>query len=1257
MATTVNTKENYIHLTDTISSFQKEKSVIKNKYLKLDNFKIYYQGTSGFDIFKKGNFNDSNYIKGSVRLLNEVLNLTVDKLSFVSDEIERNDIKNTYLGRITNIDFTIENHTQEEKNFLISYGLKEAPSTPFIDRLNKILAGEDDSIALLTITNGLIYKILYYALHDIGKDGEPYFDYTKVSYKTFNQFAQSKAPYQDTPSLIEGSLKEYVKEINGVINDLFNSLEIANEITYKLPAVLELEGKGGGVYNINSHSNVAETLDEVKFYSAMSNAFKNSLKEYVEKGVDEILNKNISYPRYTDILENIKKNYINTRTGNSGVSSFPDLKTYNSLSSIWLYHMLYYPNNGEQIKKKRPKSVIEKTLENTTGDLISGSNLEALLNAYEETPTSNNTNPFGAAVNEYFGSGSMALSKFNNRIEEVYKRKLNIELEKRGAFSIKTLSGLTDIANDLKFNGINSFRPTTSLENELSEKIVEAWDKKVAAFTEEVEKTGIEKKAIGALINDFFVAPENTITSYALVNTSITLSKNDYNNFINYNIGNYTVWLFAFLIFFNINEKNEIINEEGTGNSVAIYKRSEVDVNKFNHTKFKGSYILESKRKGLFDELKKVVEDYLNSIADRAKATKEDTVQYLGAESRNEKYRDYEANLLSRKGVYENEFFYLENLSSKKMIPTSKYLEIDFMVYDLENPENGPDYISVTKRKSEIVEDLNKPYSDTYFSDFTLEDLGNEKKIKLSLKSKDEFNLESIIYRSILGPISDFQKKQEGSETSDILSSVESRKCNFRVRFGYSEKYVGSDSVIDEERITSYNYANRTRTKKPVIRSPWLYFTITGLKAKAIEKDFIFEVEGVTLGANILNEYTVYSLNINKHPLIREDISPTEAVMILGDMLHNSSNGKISIISTENDNHIITGASKNMEERIKTKGDENLTFKASMVSNKWVKGNLKSSAPFNEKDSIRNFDIITKRDGSNKNVTIREMMDRLMDWLPTRQYVIIEEGGSPKAELVRDYTLINMKDENLNLVSLKPSYEVLEVERAKDDFISLIRIYYKEPESSSLIRCYSHKYNQNTLVTSFDVENEIELGNVQNYCAIVSSGYNAIFSSFPSVLKETVLSTNGVREALLSKDSTKLTNKYNNETETVLIPSVSVISEPISSDYSKSGTETDNLIEKHLKTLAYDSLKNIEMWPFKGTIEVLGDPYYLTDGNLQLGNDMIFIDFKRNKKVNDGEEYTERSYYTGLYYITGIEHSFSSSGSFRTKLKILKYTI
>lgn len=718
--------------------------------------------------------------------------------------------------------------------------------------------------------------------------------------------------------------------------------------------------------------------------------------------------------------------------------------------------------------------------------------------------------------------------------------------------------------------------------------------------------------------------------------------------------------LYSMFFFYEYDPSNSKIVYLTTSNNELYVNKHFFDYEKISDVRVKGLNKFDFREK-----LKERILEILKEIADTETGGK-----YVSSVKQLQLHElDYQALIdkeseIKDKIVEVEDFYYVD----KKYTPIGKKIDIEFYISD--NKFENPDYISVSKKTSEISprENYGGLYEDNYFKSLELRDLGGEKEITLILSSGDENNLERIIYNSMIGPIGKFNKnisKDNTIDTAKIKDVIKSKDTHFRVRFGYSDMYEDS---IESDSFFSNSFRNRTQKigigserVLPVRTSPWMYFIIKDITAKTIDDEMVYEIEGITMSRDFLSNFSLYSKDANHIKL--GDRGVLDGVALIGGKIFHASGGRMGIL-WENKNEVVTGYRSNTEEilteTLKMENEVSIFggVETSLPKN-WKLEDVKS-AGFEKGDVTTSKDLVLERNKNKEgNLTIRDILDSLMKWLPKKYYIVVksEEFGVYAEEYQEKHEELIRKDINASLVALTPTYEVIEAkaepegnEKPKD--IVLIRISYKGPKEERYqhqVRKYSYKQRQNTVIKSFSIKNEVGLENVMEYSSIVGTGYDVLFSS---LFLENGFNYPKKRVA----EPVHIEDANNN---TFMVPSKNYITYysdvPIEPKEGERNEESKRKIERALSNIANDHMNKMEMWPFEGELEILGDPYFLFDDTIKMGEHLIFLEVNRlNKLAIEEEDYIDRSYYTGVYMVMGIEHRINSDGEFTTILNILK---
>jgi hypothetical protein len=1249
----VNTKENYITLHSKSSVFLLIPKY-ENKYIKLlENYKFYY--STNYSILEGiTSLYDSSYLKAISFLINNLLE-EINNKSSISYSIEdfREVLNNfKYIPTIAEEKILLNTY----KYNMVNYGIGTSPGEMFLNSMKIDLSSPSD----INKYKGILYKLLFYSVYnieveDIEQENESNIAISQIPLnieflkKTFSNFKCLSGFEITGPSLIMSKKNEIIEEIYKEIENFVKTIlekKINNDVFLNI---------GKETFNIYYYDYNSEIIEK-DFLNSLSTKYENAKYEYKkllegerEEEANGILNKllltNFNFEKENEDWKNISYEGL--------VLNWSFLSFYNPFydSSIVFENKVRSINEiVELIKKERLGNVVIeeenlKTAMSNGYDYTYGYILDRYLKKEEETSL-------------YLRIKNAVVKDFEETKKEVLKSKINEKVY------------LDLIQNQNLYLNIDS---NNKSRKKLFDEINKRWKYLAEKYKSILEEGGDPRELKDEILGKSSLVKQVSI--YSAKKDYISIGTLDVNNRNILNaitpedlenskeaIKNDITNRLSALSFYRVEEKS---TNEYSGVGIKYSEYDSLNTIYWNEN-YKENKKADDAFKSFKKDLSKSIEEYLSNISIASKkeeANKEKTIEEIEI---TESYLINEISKLENSST-EKDFFFIKDFGGNKVLPSSKFLDIEFLIYKDYNNANNFDYISVSKRNKDIPSNTDSIYSDNYFSSFELKDLGGEREVVLTLKSKNEKNLENIIFKSIGGPA---ELSYNYSNGINIKNTVESTKeilkrknINFRMRFGYSDIVEKKEETIQAEEFLDGDFLNRTENMKPVLKSPWMYFQIISLETKATENELIYIIKGITIGSNILNNYSLFRISkINNESILSfEESSPIEGISHIGSVLHKASGGMVNILSGENkifvkNEYIRNSNYKIVESRIGTNNNKiigkNLNEE---IPSKWSDINpqfLRSVSVNNEK---RYLNIEDKRAEEKNKFSIKKILDELMDWLPEKRFYI---QGSLATEINSEtVNLLDNQDNKKNLVSIKPSYEIIECESSIENEDSsfkkriFINIYYKGPRTESIpIRKYTYKFKQESIIKNLSIENEIGLANIVDYCSIVRDSMSYLYTTdFYTGIENFGARKNNI--TILKEDD------INQEENIIMVPTESIVMFK-SSDGDNNGSDSSSIennikIEDEMKKYAEIFLMKLERWPYKGTIEILGDPFYFFDYNLQAGKYLIFLDFRR---ITNNFE-LERSYYTGLYYITGIEHNMSSDGDFTTRLSILKHNV
>lgn len=541
---------------------------------------------------------------------------------------------------------------------------------------------------------------------------------------------------------------------------------------------------------------------------------------------------------------------------------------------------------------------------------------------------------------------------------------------------------------------------------------------------------------------------------------------------------------------------------------------------------------------------------------------------------------------------------------------------------------------------------------------------------------------------------------------------------NLRVKFGYSDFVTSTakSSVItpasgEELGDASGFFSKRTKSadkNKMVMNSPWIYFQIMKVDFDLTDKGLIAVIEGMSTGSTYLDKARVVKRKWNMKG------SPEILLRNIGAALSTSTSNLVSIIDWDKKGHKIIAANPNSSSSNDPGSGDYIKFE---VKNDTDVADIISDQPISfvqkeYRDANGNEDTNKTKNRENIPSGIPEASSRRFEWW--KNQISISLGGQPQYEygtdgkvktekingkevkvekmefmslsqLLNDYCskvppvfycknndrneeyylvpsgiklhslntsggakLVNDTNEYFKVLegdNYKPGFYVpciytFEIFQTQTKFI-YIRFYYRLfQENQEFIRKYTFRNSYRSIVKSLTVKSEIDFAQLSskilNYETIDGERKINIFATGP----------------------TKTTTDKEGKT-------LSVASHPVlAADAMKEINSTDgfSLVSRTVEAndtstagaLRAAVVRNMNENVFKGTIELLGDPFFLFDRGMSPYQYVIMIDVIRPRPATrDSTNNLETSYMSGLYYISKIKHSINING-FKTSIEVLK---
>lgn len=625
-----------------------------------------------------------------------------------------------------------------------------------------------------------------------------------------------------------------------------------------------------------------------------------------------------------------------------------------------------------------------------------------------------------------------------------------------------------------------------------------------------------------------------------------------------------------------------------------------------------------------------------------------------------------------RKTIYPNDFFSY-SIGGKKMIPSNPLLEVGLRksvaIKDLTNPEAWED-ISFTS----LV-------NNNFLASCQIEDSGGAQNLTLTMFDYNMSGLENKVVRAIslvnIAKASRGSVRQTGAANTQVSTStgdqnvvdffvggVDDIHLRVRIGYGFDSKVLDKDTYSAPNTTNDEDFKNRTKEIKTSMRSPWLYFQI-------LNTDFEPEMEGgmkitmrcISNGQSFLNKIRI----LQRFAVLKG--KPLSVLAFLGSSINEVSEGKMRFAApgspgvfvsksnsdnaltniqtptrlfTEQDKSFKTGDSwSDLPDVITEESRDSSENKEREISIS-LGGTPRMEAYQIDGDPVTHFRPIQ----SFKN--LREIINEMCQQVPKR-YVIELAGGRQVVKFASE--LLTGEDQVLPIKRVIPytwsSYDYIDENETDDSKKLKTKIFfnYKDVETSIREQPHFRVYEYGNSPRSITLN-----------CSVKSSSDFAMVNLALKTPDGIITSA-----AVQDEEGTGNTGSFiiNNEIDTLTDWGDKPIF--VTDVVDQDGGEK-NLQGSSLKVLS-EIVANVKNQPFKGSITLMGDPFYFFDDKIRPFEYSIFIDIKRpvvksrrtdNNETSSTEVELYRSYLSGYYTISKITHTFGVDGFF-TNLEIMKF--
>lgn len=710
-----------------------------------------------------------------------------------------------------------------------------------------------------------------------------------------------------------------------------------------------------------------------------------------------------------------------------------------------------------------------------------------------------------------------------------------------------------------------------------------------------------------------------------------------------------------------------------------------------------------------YNEVSKIFAQAINDVLKDIKTSVVNTENTERILSSQKNFDDYlQARLSGGNSCTEKDFFFLKtkNGGENRVFPNNTFVDVQFAVPAInENGTIESKWIPVTSVRFNDREDyfnftINSIdtvlHAGNYFESFELEDKAEgAKEISLTLKSANDINLERIIHSSLSLESKLKEVKGNKENVGFLMKVLEDTNSNFRIRFGYRDRPFNSDDAIACTEVSDDGFINRVHEKKPVLEYPWTYFKIIGIESDIKNGEDTYNIKGVNSSYYILNNLALSGVNINFGSNTDETKGdatflgrPKNVLGKISEWISKAScaggsdkfedDAKICFLG-DNGQSIVYGYSDY--------GDVVSEYNYELKGGKHLKGgNIQSVEnyffePYKNGEALleaKKFNI----DSSFKTMNIKKILDELVNWLPQRVYYIAKMNDNqgtaavylPYEEIYKIknfFSTCPYKAEKMKYQVIEAYGRIYKGDIPKGEYrkIYFIRLYYEGPgcvlnyngekeasEDSTLLRVYTYRATKDQVIEDIDLTSENEFANVTSSVTILGGGKPIVFSydMENGTMNETMSLFEDISQS--SEDVDINSNSELNNWITFNAPKENPKFILDNSKYILSNIDnnSDNVSANLSQNISAASLffSDLQNKLYTGTMTITGDPFYYFDSSLEAGKYEIYL---RMNRVSDPKTYSmEPSYYSGIYFLTGIKHNISSDGKYTTTLELKK---
>ena len=493
-----------------------------------------------------------------------------------------------------------------------------------------------------------------------------------------------------------------------------------------------------------------------------------------------------------------------------------------------------------------------------------------------------------------------------------------------------------------------------------------------------------------------------------------------------------------------------------------------------------------------------------------------------------------------------------------------------------------------------LWEDITIPPSN-FFKNLTVEDIGGVKKFTLNLVDKNFVTLERILTKTMLATklSNDLAKKESGGVNANIENETLDWKFKINNFSSANIRIRFGYSEMSQRDATDFGpeFDRRVDSDQPVVRTPWIYLMIKNFNRTYDESGLNISIEGFSVTTVFLD-----TVKVLKRGMSLVAGSPEYVIDYLGKMISNASGGKMTV---EIENR------KDLRDAVVSQNGE----RAFVI-------NLGSEI---------NESKIEYR-------TLRSVFQEIIRIVPGKVYDLdnVEQPLDPTgAEAIRLSNADNV---------IPYAYSVKE----EEDGSTKILFYYPDPYASqqSLIRNYIWREYGQSIVKNVSIDSPFDFATLNNQVVIVDQ-------SGAGTPPRVLMAASRVNADGREEDS----HLGSVEEVTEAINSAEFGNAFVMEGRTLGGQNELTDVAARIMTRVVHDLNRL---PFNGTIELIGDPFFLFDGVIRPAQYLIKILLLKPAYVDESGKYIgpELSNISGRYLVLKITHIVNSTDGFNTTLGV-----